>query len=73
VIDENGNVTGAKAISGHPLFRTTCVIAASMSTFSPTKINGKTIKAKGIIAYQYIPYGEFKVLSADLSPLIENT
>ncbi len=53
-IDENGNVTSAKAISGHPILRTACERAARNSKFSQTKISGVPVKAKAVIVYEYI-------------------
>ena len=52
-IDENGNVISAKAISGHPVLRAACEVAARSSKFSQTKISGIPVKAKAILLYEF--------------------
>jgi TonB family protein len=53
VIDENGNVTSARAVSGHPLLQSAAVRAAREAKFSPTKLSGQPVKVTGIIAYSF--------------------
>ncbi len=53
LIDENGNVTSAEAVSGHPLLRAAAVKAASEAKFKPFKLSGQSAKAKGIIIYNF--------------------
>jgi TonB family protein len=55
LIDENGNVISASAISGHALLRTAAVQAARGSKFPPTKLSGQPVKVSGIITYNFIP------------------
>lgn len=40
LIDENGNVVEAHAVSGHPLLQAVCVAAARAARFSPTLLAG---------------------------------
>jgi TonB family protein len=53
VIDENGNVVSATAVSGHPLLRASAEAAARNSKFSPTMLSGQKVKTTGIIAYNF--------------------
>jgi len=54
VVDENGDVTSAVAISGHPLLQESSVRAAKKTKFSPTKLCGQPIKVKGLITYNFM-------------------
>src|SRR2546421_8450330 len=49
LIDENGNVISASAVSGHPLLRAAAVAAARAANFSPTKLSGQPVKVNGVI------------------------
>lgn len=53
-IDENGDVTSAFAISGHPLLRAASTAAARQAKFVPTTIDGKTVKFTGTILFIFI-------------------
>jgi TonB family protein len=55
LIDENGNVAHAQAISGHPLLLAASVQAARASKFSATKVEGRPVKVKGVIKYEFTP------------------
>jgi TonB family protein len=58
IIDMNGKVISARAISGHPLLRSFCVYAATQAKFSPTLIDGgQPIKIKALLAYKFKPDG----------------
>lgn len=52
-VDENGNVTNAQAVSGHPLLQTAAVAAARQAKFTPTKIAGKAVKVTGLLTYTF--------------------
>ena len=52
-IDETGNVTSAKAASGHSLLRNSAEDAARRSKFKPAMIAGKPAKATGQIIYNF--------------------
>lgn len=54
LIDENGKVVNAKAISkGDPVIAQACEEAALRSRFQPTELNGQKVKVSGIITYAY--------------------
>lgn len=55
LVDENGNVTTAQAVSGHPLLQATSVAAARAVKFSPTKLSGQPVKVTGVIIYHFAP------------------
>ena len=55
MIDEEGNVVSAAAISGHPLLRQASEQAARASRFSPTTLSGQAVKVTGVIVYNFIP------------------
>lgn len=54
LIDENGDVISATAVSGHPLLRAAAVEAARGARFSPTKLQGMPVKVSGIITYNFV-------------------
>ncbi|MEO6392338.1 MAG: TonB family protein [Pyrinomonadaceae bacterium] len=53
IIDENGDVISASALSGHPLLRATAVSAARNAKFNPTQLGGKPVKVSGTISYNF--------------------
>jgi protein TonB len=54
LIDENGSVVSASAVSGHPLLRSAAVAAARGARFSPTKLSGQPVKVSGVITYNFV-------------------
>jgi len=54
LIDENGNVISAHAVSGHPLLQAAAVQAARASKFTPTKLSGQPVKVNGVIIYNFV-------------------
>ena len=54
LIDENGNVISASAVSGHPLLKQSAEQAARASKFSPTLLSGQKVKVSGIIIYNFV-------------------
>jgi protein TonB len=54
VIDENGRVISAQAVSGHPLLQAVSVAAARNARFSPTKLSGQPVKVTGVITYNFV-------------------
>ena len=54
VIDENGSVISAHAVSGHPLLQGAAVGAARSAKFSPTKLSGQPVKVTGVIQYNFV-------------------
>lgn len=53
VIDENGRVVSASAVSGHPLLRAAAESAARGARFSPTMLSGQPVKVSGVITYNF--------------------
>lgn len=54
VIDEEGNIASAEAISGHPLLRAAATEAALQSKFKPTSLSGQPVKVTGVIVYNFV-------------------
>jgi periplasmic protein TonB len=54
LIDENGSVVSANAVSGHPLLTQAAVNAARQARFSPTKLSGQPVKVTGVIQYNFV-------------------
>ncbi len=52
-LDVEGNVVSAKAVSGHQLLRASAEDAANRSKFKPAMFDGRPIKAKGSITYNF--------------------
>ncbi len=53
IVDEEGKVISAKAVSGHPLLHASAESAARQARFSPTLLSGKPVKVSGIINYNF--------------------
>ena len=53
LIDHDGKVISASAVSGHPRLRSTSEAAARMAKFSPTLLSGQPVKVSGIIVYNF--------------------
>ncbi len=53
VIDENGKVASAKAVSGPAIFRDNAVQAALHAKFTPSKLSGQPVKVTGKIVYNF--------------------
>jgi TonB family protein len=53
-VDESGNVTSARAVSGHPLLQAAAVQAARQARFSPTLLSGKPVKVTGTLSYNFV-------------------
>src|ERR1043165_3817460 len=54
LIDEEGKVVEAHAVSGHPLLRDAAETAARNSRFSPTRLQGQPVKVSGVITYSFV-------------------
>jgi len=54
LIDEQGNVSAAHAVDGHPLLQSVCVAAAREAKFSPTLLEGEPVRVTGVIQYNFI-------------------
>lgn len=53
VVDENGKVISARALSGPSTLREVAVEAAYRARFSPTKLSGQPVKVTGQINYNF--------------------
>src|SRR5258708_7361650 len=53
VVDENGKVISARALSGPSTLRDVAVEAAYRARFSPTKLSGQPVKVTGQINYNF--------------------
>ena len=54
VVDEDGDVISANAVSGHPLLQQAAVAAARQAKFSPTRLNGTPVKVSGALTYNFV-------------------
>ncbi len=54
LVDEQGNVASAKAVSGHPLLQQAAVQAARNARFTPTLLSGQPVKVTGVITYNFV-------------------
>ncbi len=53
LVDEQGNVVEAQAISGPPALQQAAVDAARQAKFTPVTIQGRPVKVKGTISYNF--------------------
>jgi Ca-activated chloride channel homolog len=67
IVDENGNIVSASAVSGHPLLRQAAEKAARNAKFSPTMISGQPVKITGIITYNFVTSGDTNIAVGKLS------
>jgi TonB family protein len=54
MVDENGDVISASAVSGHPLLRQAAEQAARLAKFATTMIAGQPVRVQGIIIYNFV-------------------
>ena|GEM_PF-301807 len=54
LVDEDGNVVRASAVSGHPLLQQAAVNAARLARFTPTRLEGKPVKVRGVVTYNFV-------------------
>ncbi|HEX6186478.1 MAG TPA: energy transducer TonB [Pyrinomonadaceae bacterium] len=54
IIDKEGNVMAAEAVSGHPLLFGAALKAAKASRFAPTKLDGKPVYVLGKLIYNFV-------------------
>ncbi|HEX8286081.1 MAG TPA: TonB family protein [Pyrinomonadaceae bacterium] len=54
IVDEEGYVIFASAVSGHPLLQQASVFAARQARFSPTLLEGQPVKVSGVITYNFV-------------------
>jgi TonB family protein len=54
VVDEEGRVAEAEAVSGHTLLHEAAVSAARRARFTPTRLSGQPVKVSGVITYNFV-------------------
>ena len=54
LIDEDGKVISARAVSGHPLLQRESVQAAYRARFTPTLLSKQPVKVSGVITYNFV-------------------
>ena len=54
LVDEEGKVISASAVSGHPLLQQAAVNAARGARFAPTFLDGQPVKVSGVITYNFV-------------------
>jgi protein TonB len=54
LVDEDGKVISAHAVSGHPLLQAAAVAAARNARFAPTKLSGQPVKVTGLLIYNFV-------------------
>lgn len=55
IVDVNGNVISAAAVTGHPLLRAAAAQAARGAKFEPTRLSGQPVRVSGILTYNFTP------------------
>jgi periplasmic protein TonB len=53
LLNEDGKVVSAKAVSGHPTLAPAAVTAAYQARFTPTLYGGQPVKVSGVITYNF--------------------
>ena len=54
LVDEEGRVISASALSGHPLLKQAAVVAARQARFAPTMLEGQPVKVSGVLTYNFV-------------------
>ena len=54
VVDEEGRVIEATAVSGHTMLHEAAVSAARRARFTPTRLSGQPVKVSGVITYNFV-------------------
>ncbi len=54
LVDEQGRVISAQAVSGHPILLSAAKQAALQARFTPTVLNGQPVKIQGVITYNFV-------------------
>ena len=54
LVDEQGKVVSAQAMSGHPTLIGAAREAALRARFTPTVLNGQPVKVQGVITYNFV-------------------
>jgi TonB family protein len=54
LVNEDGDVISATALSGHPLLQQAAVAAARQAKLSPTRLNGTPVRVSGTLTYNFV-------------------
>jgi len=54
LVDETGRVVSAQVVSGNPMLGGNARDAALRARFTPTTLNGQTVKVQGVITYNFV-------------------
>src|SRR5207245_6026 len=54
LVDEQGKVVSAQAVSGNPMLTAAAKEAAMRARFTPTILNGVPVKIQGVITYNFV-------------------
>lgn len=54
LVDEEGKVISAQAVTGHPTLLHAAKEAALRARFTPTVLNGQPVKVQGVITYNFV-------------------
>ena len=54
VVDEQGTVIEARAVSGPPHLQNAAVAAARLARFSPTLLMGEPVRVSGTLSYNFV-------------------
>lgn len=53
LIGEDGSVTSAKVLGGHPILQQAALKAAKQWKFNPTLLNGSPVKVQGVLTFRF--------------------
>jgi len=54
LVDENGTVVSAKAVSGNAFLVNEAQKAAFQARFAPTRLGDQAVKVSGVITYNFV-------------------
>jgi protein TonB len=54
MIDEQGAVVDARAVSGPPSLQASAINAARLARFSPTTLMGEPVKVTGMLTFNFV-------------------
>jgi protein TonB len=54
LVDEQGSVVDARAVSGPQHLQPTAVAAARLARFSPTLLMGEPVRVSGTLSYNFV-------------------
>ena len=54
LVDEQGRVVSAQVLNGHPSLTAVARDSAMRARFTPTVLNGQTVKVQGVITYNFV-------------------